>query len=315
VTVAEPRSLYRLDAFGLVVEVDWPLAGATPAAAVGPARRPTTVRRVEPHLLAVAWDSPGELLFEREDMGEVTITFERAEDYRIRAKGFGRYVVSADGTEVRCERGTVEEHAQERFLFAQVLPLAAVVRGYELLHASAICLNGVAVAFAGPSGTGKTTLASRLVDRGAGFLTDDVLALSRDTHAPIAHPGPPFIAVLDGDADQIEVAARIGRFTGTSDKLHVVVPAGRDAFPLRAVYHLESGPGLRLEPIGSGVVRRLLGSVFAPYLVTADRLNRQLEMAHLLVETVPQFGLQLSPNVSVEEAVDVIDTHARAVTA
>lgn len=310
---AEPRSLHKFDAFGLAVEVDWPLAGATPAAASEAGRRPTTVRRVDPE--ALAWESSGERLFEREFMGETVITFERAEDYRIWAKGYGRYVVSADGTEVRCERGTVAEHAQERFLFAQVLPLAAVLQGFELLHASAVCLNGAAVAFAGVSGAGKTTLMSRLVLRGAGFLTDDALALERGSDGPIAHPGPPYLAVLEGDAGQVDVAVRIGRFVGTSDKLSVVVPAGRGAFPLRAVYHLESGPGLELERIGNDVVRRLLASVFVPYLVTPDRLHRQLEMAHLLGEAVAQFRLQIPRTIDVEEVIDAVETHAREVTA
>jgi hypothetical protein len=311
---AELRSPYTFDAFGLAVEVDWPLAGATPGAAEA-GRRPTIVRRIEPESLATAWESPGERLFERESMGEIAITIERAEDYRIQAKGFGRYVVSTDGTEVRCEHGTVVEHAQERFLFAQVLPLAAVLRGFELLHASAVCLNDAAAAFAGPSGAGKTTLMSRLVARGAGFLTDDALALERGADGAIAYPGPPYLAVLDGDVDQIDVAARIGRLVGTSDKLNVVVPVGRGAFPLRAVYHLEPGPHLALEPIGSDIVRRLLGSVFVPYLVTPERLDRQLRMAQVLDETVPQFRLQLPRALDVEEAVDVVEAHAREVTA
>jgi hypothetical protein len=309
---ARPRSHYTVEAFGLAVDVDWPLTGATPAAAET-GRRPTIVRRVEPESLAVAWESPGERLFEREFMGKIAITWERAEDYRIQAQGFGRYTVSADGTEVRCELGVVE-HAQERFLFAQVLPLASILRGFELLHASAVCLNGGAVAFAGPSGAGKTTIVSRLVARGAGFLTDDVLALEQGADAPIAYPGAPFLAVLEGDADQVDVAARIGRPVGASDKLNVVVPVERGAFTLRAVYHLESAPGLQLEPIGDDIVRRLLGSVFAPYLVTPERLHRQLEMAHLLDATVPQFRLRLPRTDDLEEVIDAIDADVREVT-
>jgi hypothetical protein len=304
---------YTVEAFGLAIEADWPLAGAAPAAAEA-GRRPTTVRRVEPESLAAAWESPGERLFEREFMGEIAITYERGEEYRIHAKGFGRYVVSTDGTEVRCELGTVVDHAQERFLFAQVLPLAAVLRGFELLHASAVCLNGAAVAFAGPSGAGKTTLVSRLVARGAGFLTDDVLALEQGADGPIAHPGPPYLAVLEDDADQIDVAARIGRPVGTSDKLNVAVPVGRGAFPLRGVYYLERAPALEIEPIRSDIVRRLLGSVFVPYLVTRERLERQLQMAHLVDATVPQFRFRVPRTTAIEEAVDAIEAHAREVT-
>jgi hypothetical protein len=188
------------------------------------------------------------------------------------------------------------------------------LRGFELLHASAVCLNDAAVAFAGPSGAGKTTLMSRLVVRGAGFLTDDALSLEPGANGLIAYPGPPYLAVLDGDAGQVDVAARIGQLVGTSDKLNVVVPVRRGAFPLRAVYHLESGPGVEIVPIGSDVVRRLLACAFVPYLATPERLHRQLEMVHLLAESVAQFRLQLPERTDLEEAVDAVEAHARQVT-
>ena len=62
-------------------------------------------------------------------------------------------------------------------MLAQVLPLAAVLRGTHVLHASAVALAGRAVAFMGRSGVGKTTLAGRIVAHGARLMTDDVLAV------------------------------------------------------------------------------------------------------------------------------------------
>jgi hypothetical protein len=305
---------YTLTAFGVPVAVDWPLPGTTLASGPAADPRPTSVLRVDPELLAPAWAFPGERLFERDLGGETVMTFERAEEYRIWARGFGRYLVAADGMEVRCERGAVVEHAQERFLFAQVLPLASVLRGFELLHASAVSLNGAGIAFAGPSGTGKTTLATRLVLRGSGFLTDDALALERGTENPIAHPGPPYVAVFAGDDGQADIVAQIGQVVGTSDKLNVLLPVEARPVPLRVVYHLESGSELELEAIGRDVVRRLLANVFVPYLITPERLQRQLDVVQLLSDGVPQFRLQIPRTMAVEEALDTVEAHAREVT-
>lgn len=43
----------------------------------------------------------------------------------------------------------------------------------ETLHVTSIAKNGVAVLIAGPSGSGKSDLALRLVDRGAQLISDD----------------------------------------------------------------------------------------------------------------------------------------------
>ena len=59
-----------------------------------------------------------------------------------------------------------------------------------MLHASAVVLDGAAVAFTAPSGTGKSTLAAHLVAAGASFLTDDVLALDDRNGVVEAHSGP-----------------------------------------------------------------------------------------------------------------------------
>lgn len=58
------------------------------------------------------------------------------------------------------------------------------------LHANSISLNGVAIAFAGFSGQGKSTLSAYVASRGAGFVTDDVLVLNSEG---LVVPGNPRI--------------------------------------------------------------------------------------------------------------------------
>ncbi len=61
-----------------------------------------------------------------------------------------------------------------------VLPIALQYFGYEVLHASAVCAAGGAVAFCAVSETGKSTLAAAFDARGYTIAADDAVALEVD---------------------------------------------------------------------------------------------------------------------------------------
>ena len=50
----------------------------------------------------------------------------------------------------------------------------------EMIHASTVALDGRAVIISGPSGSGKSDLALRLIDRGFSLVSDDQTILSVD---------------------------------------------------------------------------------------------------------------------------------------
>ena len=50
----------------------------------------------------------------------------------------------------------------------------------ETIHASCVAIGGRAVLIAGPSGSGKSDLALRLIDRGAALVSDDYTALAEE---------------------------------------------------------------------------------------------------------------------------------------
>lgn len=50
----------------------------------------------------------------------------------------------------------------------------------ERLHASCVAIGGRAVLIEGPSGSGKSDLALRLIDRGAVLVSDDYTLVTRD---------------------------------------------------------------------------------------------------------------------------------------
>jgi len=65
-----------------------------------------------------------------------------------------------------------------------------------LLHASCIAINHKAVLLLGPSGIGKSDLALRLIDEGAGLVSDDQTLLHLDADGSVLASSPPSIAGL-----------------------------------------------------------------------------------------------------------------------
>ncbi len=63
----------------------------------------------------------------------------------------------------------------------------------QTVHGTTVAIDGVGVLLRGPSASGKSDLALRLIDDGAGLVADDRTILSRDGDAVVA-AAPPAIA-------------------------------------------------------------------------------------------------------------------------
>ncbi|MDR3514715.1 MAG: hypothetical protein P4M00_02790 [Azospirillaceae bacterium] len=93
------------------------------------------------------------------------------------------YLVSADGRDiVIAPANKVDDTAIRTFLFGTVLAIVFQRRGLLPLHASCVRVGDKAVAFAGDSGIGKSTLAAILWTRGYQPLADDVTVVDTNAH-------------------------------------------------------------------------------------------------------------------------------------
>jgi hypothetical protein len=143
----------------------------------------------------------------------------------VHRDGFGGWVI--EGQRVRGElvasegwvaRGEVYDIFAASQLVYLCLSLLLPDRGVLLLHADTVVIDGVAVAFLGESGAGKSTTASHLVERaGAGLLCVDRTAICLSGLGAAVIPTPRLVPGLDGEA-----AARYG-----------VVPLGAIIFPCK----------------------------------------------------------------------------------
>jgi hypothetical protein len=139
------------------------------------------------------------------------------------------------------------------FVLGPALALLLHQRGRLVLHASAVSIDGEAVAFLGGQGWGKSTTAGALYARGHAIVADDVVALNTDeASGRMVYPGFPQLKLWP------EVAATLGDEPEKLPRLHPLhekraysAARGFSTKPLalRCLYVLAEGAGAQVEDL------------------------------------------------------------------
>jgi hypothetical protein len=196
--------------------------------------------------------------------------------------------VAPDGGTITSALPRIPAWRWERLFLAQVLPLAAVLRGLEAFHASAVVVGGVTVAFVGMSGVGKTSTAAHLVARGGEFVTDDVLALEPTSDGVLAHPGAGRLSIDAAELRRVpaEQRKRLGPLLGTFEKRQFAPTPVDGPRRLAVIYFLQRAPTSARPAITEvDEPRRLLGAPFIPHVRSRARLLRHLDICAQLAQT------------------------------
>lgn len=195
----------------------------------------------------------------------------------------GAFELTPDGRQATSSPAPGSAWRWRRYLVGQVLPFAALLQGLEVFHASAVEIGGVAACLVGDTGLGKSTLALNLHLAGAGFLTDDVIAVERGPSGVVVHPGIATTKVRQAARDLVgpDPGGVLGEPVSEDElEIRYALQAAPGPRPVGAICMLErsqAGDGMELREERADPWR-LLGSTFNLVVQDADRLRAQLDL-------------------------------------
>jgi hypothetical protein len=233
------------------------------------------------------------------------LSFARADDgYLLRFRQLADFFISRDGAYIRASPSReLPVDTLRHLLLDQVLPLALSRRGRLLLHASAIHVPGVgALAFAGPTGRGKSTLAAALASQGGRILSDDCVAIDRQAGVLQVFPAYPGLRLwLDGPPRPLPrgtIASRVAHYTSKRRVNGGVLQFQHQPSPLRALFLVsersDMGPTVAFRRCRAAA--RLMGLVRHAYLLDIedrDQLVRAFEGLSSIATSVPVLRLRV----------------------
>jgi hypothetical protein len=214
-----------------------------------------------------------------------------------------------------CGFSDVEDAAARRVLCDTVLWSISLLRGYELLHAGAVCLGPAAVAIVADSGTGKTSLVAELLRRGGALLSDDILALSySDGDHVVGHASPPLMNLPL--ASLATLPGAVGHPVAVlDDEAWVSVTAhASEPCPLSAICLLERADGLptALGRHPRGPLALLPHALALPG--SRERLRHRFELLGDLIADVPVLRLTAGPDGSPSVLADIVESALETAT-
>lgn len=225
-----------------------------------------------------------------------------------RYRGAGTFLIEAgERVTVAAEPG-VGDDVLRLSLLGPVLGLALEQRSTPTLHGSTVAVEGQAVCFIGAQGTGKSTLAALLQQRGHELVSDDLTVVTLGEDEATVVPGFPQIKlwpdsaqVLGDDAEALpklhpEFEKRARRFDQGF---------ARQSVPLGLIYVLDFGSALEaefLEPQEAflELMRHWYPARFGPSFFESLDRDRQLAQLSQLLQRVPLARLR-RPEVGFHE--------------
>lgn len=200
------------------------------------------------------------------------------------------FLIDRAGTQVWVrwpEPFTIEDATT--YLLGPIVGWLLRLRGVIPLHASAVAVDGRAVAFLGPAGSGKSTLAAGFAELGFAVLSDDVLALHQRLDIIEAVPSYPVLRLWPDSARLLFGSPHaLPPLTPNWEKRGLDLTRSGYAFgdrplPLAALYTIDGrddGVRLRVEDVpGKRSIVSLAANTYLAYLL--DRGMRAREFVFL----------------------------------
>jgi hypothetical protein len=251
--------------------------------------------------------TPGQLAeIWRDSQGQIAAYSEITDEYYwIHLPGIGsfRFSENEEAVTATAVTGVAEETILDVY-HRKILPIALQVRGYEVLHASAVSSRAGVVALCGVSETGKSTIAFGLSRRGYEIWADDAVTFEINGHGPLAL-SLPFNSRLRPAASDF-FSHDQGSLVGRMDSADVEKAALLGVCVLRRD-HQTPVTSARLPPSTKGLAALLDHACwFIPQ--TSDRKRQMIEHYLNIVAEIPVYDICFPSGMeNLSRVLDVIE--------
>jgi hypothetical protein len=276
--------MYHYTAYGLRIASDIALPELIEALPGGdPAIR---IRAAKVELPSDLKPTPGALRWATQE--SACLSYEEAARYQI---NWGREIVVDRAS-------AAEEQLVRLYLLGPALAVLLHQRQLLVLHASAVSVNGQAVAFAAQKGEGKSTFAAAMHSRGHPLVADDLLPVDlRDPQRLLVQPGFPQLKLMPEAAAQLSAApADLPRLHPEFEKRAQAARRDfpRDPLPLARIFILESWDADSIEPIPpqERFIELVRHSYLAPLLGMTGEAANHFKQVEALAQRVPVLRLK-----------------------
>jgi hypothetical protein len=208
----------------------------------------------------------------------------------------------------------VDEQTLSSCILGTAFSVLLQQRGFLVLHASAVIIDGKAIAFIGFSGAGKSTTASAFMQSGHPVITDDVLAIQFKAGYPEVVPSYPIIKLLP---DAVEA---LGHNTEELPLLHASSRKRIQTFdyeqlqktyPLQRIYLLSKGDRHEIQPLKAteALVTLVNQSRAAKNLIDPNAKKLHFQQCAELTKMNRVFRLRRKPGLeALSEIVNLVET-------
>ena len=242
-----------------------------------------------------------------------------ADEYHFHVPEAGDYRVCGGREIIVAPAPTAGKREVRLFLLGSAWGALSYQRGILALHASAVYSNNGAVIFCGHTGSGKSTVAAWLIDRGGyRFTGDDLccLEISDDGH-PLVYPTAPRLKLWQEALIQFGISEKeLERDHFRQEKYHVALPAEetRQFLPLTGICLLGWGETRLTRLTGISALRRFVAAAtYRGYLLEPmGQIAAHWERCIELVKRVPVWEFQRPKDWSeMERAMNLLLTDMR----
>lgn len=288
--------------YGLVIAANVPIPAAPPAPANAVPDLVVDFDPLpDPSVLREGATLLQHALRERDRDAPLFTLFRRGDDYLFDFPDGVQFLIAPHAGHIRASWPPPHDaHLASIYLVNTVLAFVLRLRGREVLHASAALIDGKAVAFAGPGGAGKSTLAACLARRGFPIISEDVTALVEEDGRFLVLPSHARVR-LWSDAAALVSERELPFLAGGDWKRYLDVPRASGAsFELGAIYSLDDRRDAppHVEPLGGrdallDLIANTYHTIRDPRLAPAsfERLGRLVQRVPVRL-AVPREGVE-----------------------